>query len=136
MFCEYFAWRPYSRDTRENSRLSWLFAFQSCALHVAISRVSFSWASLDIHLFFILSLSLHILSHSSLTIKNPHKYREIWLNKITIKFGTELKPAQNSCKLQLYTYHYQSAISTNIKKFCQIFCVHKLSKKEILRGSC
>ena len=25
-----------------------------------------------------------------------------WLNKITVKFGTELKPIQNSCKLQLY----------------------------------
>ena len=103
MFCEYFARRPYSQDTRENSRLAWLFAFQSCALHVATSRVSFSQASREIHLFFILSLGLHTLSHSSLiTNKNPHKYREKWLNKITIKFSMKLKPTQNNCKSQLY----------------------------------
>ena len=26
------------------------------------------------------------------------------IEEITIKFGTELKPTQNSCKLQLYKY--------------------------------
>ena len=59
-------------------------------------------ASHEIHLFILLNLSFHTLSHSSHTIKNTHKYREIWLNKITIKFGTKLKPTQNSYKSQLY----------------------------------
>ena len=103
MFREYFVRRPYLRDTRENSRLSWLFAFQSGALHVATLPDSFPRASREIHLFLTLSLSLHTLSHTTLIIKKTsHKYREKWLNKITIKFGMELKPTQNSCKLQLY----------------------------------
>ena len=84
------------------SSLAWLFIFQLCALHVALSQVSFSWDIHKIHLFILLSLILHTLSGSSLTIRNPHTYREIWLKKFTIKFGTELKLTQNSCKLQLY----------------------------------
>ena len=32
----------------------------------------------------------------------PHTYREKMIEKITIKFGMELKPTQNSCKSQLY----------------------------------
>ena len=35
MFREYFAGMPYPWDIRENSKLAWLFAFQSCALHMA-----------------------------------------------------------------------------------------------------
>ena len=72
------------------------------------SHVLYTWllrrlASREIHMYFVLSLSLHTFSYSTLTIKNPpHKYRAKWLNKITIKFGTELKLTQNSCKSQLY----------------------------------
>ena len=67
-------------------------------IHVATLRVSFSQASREIHLSFVLSLSLHTLSQP-LQLKTPHKYREKkWLNKITIKFDTELKPTQNNCK--------------------------------------
>ena len=47
--------------------------------------------------------SSHSLSHTTLTKKFHIKYRYIRLNKITIKFDTELKPIQNSCKSQLYT---------------------------------
>ena len=47
-----------------------------------ISWVSFSRASCEIHLFIILNLSLPTLSHSSLTIWNPHTYSEIWLKKL------------------------------------------------------
>ena len=32
-----------------------------------------------------------------------------WLNKITVKFGMELKPIQNSCKLQLYSIYLEIA---------------------------
>ena len=82
MFREYFAGRPYLWDTHENSRLAWLFAFQSCALHVALLRVSFSRDTCENHLFILWTLSLHTLSHSSLTIRNPHTYKEKWLKKL------------------------------------------------------
>ena len=84
------------------SSLAWLFIFQSCALHVALSQVSFSWDTRENHLFILWSLSLHTFSHSSLTIWNPHTYREKWLKKFTIKFGMELNLTQNGCKSQLY----------------------------------
>ena len=85
------------------SSLAQLFIFQSCSLHVAFSRISFSRDTREIHQFILLSLSLCTLSHSSLTIKNPHTCREYMIEEITIKFGTKLKPTQNSCKLQLYS---------------------------------
>ena len=66
----------------KTSKLAWLFIFQSCALHVAFSQVSFLWDTHENHLFIIWSLSLHTLSHSSLTIKNPHIYNEKWLKKL------------------------------------------------------
>ena len=31
------------------------------------------------------------------------------VHKITIKFGTKLKPTQNSCKLQLYSIYLEIA---------------------------
>ena len=84
------------------SSLAWLLIFRACALHLALSRVSFSQDTHENHLFILWSLSFHTLLHSSLTIWNPHTYREKWLKKFTIKFGMELKLTQNSCKLQLY----------------------------------
>ena len=50
------------------------------------------------------ALSLRTLSHTQ-----PLQWNPTWnigykrLNKITIKFGTKLKPTQNSCKSQLYS---------------------------------
>ena len=55
----------------KTSRLAWLFIFQSYALHIALSRVSFLWDTREIYLFILWNLSLHTLSHSSLTIRNP-----------------------------------------------------------------
>ena len=52
MFYDYLVGRPYLRDTREIDNLARLFSFQSCASHVATSRVSFSRASRKIHLIF------------------------------------------------------------------------------------
>ena len=115
-FCqiESFASPSGVRLTRETlvkiSNLAWLFIFQSCALHVALLRVSFSRDTCENHLFILWSLSLNTLSHSSLIIRNPHTYREKWLKKFTIKFGTELKPTQNSCKLQLYNFSFTNLI--------------------------
>ena len=84
------------------SSLAWLFIFQSCALHVAPSQVSFSQDTRENHLFILWSLSLHTFSHLSFTIWKPLTYREKWLKKFTIKFGMELNLTQNSCKSQLY----------------------------------
>ena len=55
----------------------------------------FLWSSMSLK-------SSHSLLHTTLTMKSHINTRYIRLNKITIKFGTELKPIQNSCKLQLY----------------------------------
>ena len=99
MFREYFERRLYPRDTCENFRQSWLFAFQSWALHVATLRVSFSRNPLVLRFKFE---SSH--SYSPLQLKTPYKYRKKWLNKFTIKFGIELKLTQNSCKSQLYSF--------------------------------
>ena len=85
----------------KTSKLAWLFIFQSCALHMALSRVGFLRDTRKIHLFILLSLSLHTLSHSSLTIKPTYIQGKI-IEEITIKFGTELKLTQNSYKLQFY----------------------------------
>ena len=49
MFRDYLAGRPYPRDTHENDSLARLFSFQSFAPHMALSWVSFSRASLEIH---------------------------------------------------------------------------------------
>ena len=49
------------------------------------------------------ALSLHTLSHIQPLQRNLiNNTGYIRLNIITIKFGTELKPTQNSCKSQLY----------------------------------
>ena len=37
------------------------------------------------------------------------------MNKITIKFGTELKPTHNSCKSQLYNKYRHSTNYLNLK---------------------
>ena len=50
-------------------------------------------------LIFNVVLSLYTLSHTQPIQRNPTlNTRYIRLNKITIKFGTKLKPTQNSCK--------------------------------------
>ena len=52
MFRECLVRRPYPWDTRESDSLARLFSFQSCAPHVALSWLSFSRASREIHLIF------------------------------------------------------------------------------------
>ena len=99
MFRKYFVVGLSHETLTKSSKLAWFFTFQSCALHVALSWVSFSWGTCKLHLFILLSLSLHTLSYSSLTIKNPHKYKEIWLKKLQSNLTWTTK---NSCKLQLY----------------------------------
>ena len=68
MFRKYFAGRIYPQDTHEIDSLARLFSFQSCASHMALSRVSFSQNPLDLQL----SLSLHQLNTKSNTTES-HK---------------------------------------------------------------
>ena len=49
MFRDCLARRPYPQNTRENDSPARLFSFQSYALHMALSRLSFSRASREIH---------------------------------------------------------------------------------------
>ena len=97
MFHDYLMGRPYPRDTHEINSLAQLFSFQSCASHMATSRVSFSRNPLVLQF----SLSLHQLNTKLNTIKS-HKIQEtklkqlqhflLW-NKTTIKY---------SCKSHFY----------------------------------
>ena len=91
--------------------LSWLFVFQSCAGHMLhfAGRLLASYPQKLLALHF--ALSLHTLSHTqplqwNLTLNIGY----IRLNIITIKFGIELKPTQNSCKSQLYTWLLPSLV--------------------------
>ena len=86
---ETFTKTPYWYDSSPSSHVfyTWL-----------ISRVSFSW-NLLVHHFKL--ESSHFLTLILYNYK-PQKYRKIWVYKITIKFGTELKATQNNCKSQLY----------------------------------
>ena len=67
------------------------------------SREVFSRATRENSLDLQFVLSLHTLSHTKHIQRNPtYNTGYIRLNRITIKFGTELKPKQISCKSQLY----------------------------------
>ena len=50
-----------------------------------------------------LKLDSLLISHTHRLQINPHTYREM-IKEITIKFGTELKPTQDSWKSQPYSF--------------------------------
>ena len=89
--------------------LSWLFAFQSCIEHMAsLHGKSSHELPTKTPLIFNDVLSLHTLSHTQPIQRKPtYNTGYIRLNRITIKFDTELKPIQNSCKSQLYMENWQ-----------------------------
>ena len=99
MFRDYLARRPYPRDTRETYNLAWLFSFQSCASHMALSWVSFSWNPLDLQL----SLSLHQLNTKPNTIKS-HKIQGTKLKQLHYILSWNKADIKYSCKSQLYRY--------------------------------
>ena len=67
------------------------------------SHEGYSWATLENFFDLQCVLSLRTFSHTQPLQWNPrYNTGYIRLNIITIKFSTELKPTQNSCKLQLY----------------------------------
>ena len=89
--------------------LSWLFTFQLCAEHMSsFCGKSSRELPAKTPLIFNDVLSLHTLSHTQPIQRNPtNNIGYIRLNRITIKFDTELKPTQNSCKSQLYMENWQ-----------------------------
>ena len=97
MFRDYLAGRLYSRDTGENDGLTRLFSFQSCAPHMALSRVSFSWNPLILHL----SLFLHQLITKPNTIKS-HKIQGNKLKQLQQFLSWNKANIKHSCKSQLY----------------------------------
>ena len=98
MFRDYLAGRPYLRDTRENDNLARLFSFQSCAPHMALSRVSFSQNPLILQL----SLSLHQLNTQPNTIKS-HKIQGTKLKQLQHFLSWNKANIKYSCKSQLCT---------------------------------
>ena len=79
------------------------------------SQESFSRATCENFFALHFALSLHTLSHTQPLQRNPRQNTGyIRFNIITIKFGTELKLIQNSCKSQLYK---------NSELKCKEFCV-------------
>ena len=96
-FHGYLARRPYLRDTREILQVSMTFQLPACVSHMALSQVSFLWASGEIHLFFNSYSILHQLNIKPNTIKS-HKIQ-----------GTKLKQSQ----------HFLSWNKANIKHSCK-----------------
>ena len=107
MFCDYLTGRPYPWDTHENDSLARLFSFQSCAPHVALSWVSFSLASHEIHWFFILYLILHQLNTKLNTIKS-HKIQGTKLKQLQYFLSWNKANIKYSCKSQLYNFIFGS----------------------------
>ena len=86
-FCDYLVGRPYPWDTCENDSLAWLFNFQTCAPHVALSRVSFSRNP----------LILHQLDTKPNTIKS-HKIQGIKLKQLQHFLSWNKANIKHSCK--------------------------------------
>ena len=101
-FYEYLAGWPFSRDTHENLQpgmtLHLPVMCSTCGFFAGKLLARHSRNSL-IH-----PLKLEF-SHSLTSILynwKPTYIQGYMIEEITIKFGLELKPTQNSCKLQLY----------------------------------
>ena len=120
MFREYLTARPYSRDTCEN-QLSPSCPESSHSSHVLgtcfTSREGFSQATCENFFALHFALRLHTLSHTQPLQWNPTwNTRYTRLNINTIKFGTKLKPTQNSCKSQLYNFFFRKKYFINTNK--------------------
>ena len=99
-FRNYLAGRPYSRDTRENDSLAWLFSFQSCVLTCPFYRNpsrELVAKCTDLQL----SLSLHQLNTKLNTIKS-HKIQRTKLKQLQYFFSWNEANIKYSCKSQLY----------------------------------
>ena len=100
-FHRYLARRPYPQDTREILQASMTFQLPAYASHVALSQVSFLWASGEIHLFFNSCSILHQLNTKSNTIKS-HKIQWTKLKQSQYFLSWNKANIKHSCKSKLY----------------------------------
>ena len=103
------SWLGLSRESLAKSSLSWTLQILACASHMACFLGQQLWVSREQ---VVKSTSSQIL-HQTLThipyIKS-HKNTGKWLNRITIKFDTELKPTQNIVVNHIFTEFYETLI--------------------------
>ena len=106
---ECFAGRPYPRNTRENQLSQFVMTLRipiMCWAHASLREKSSRELLAKTPLIFDESW-IFTLSHTQPIQRNlTYNTGYIRLNRITIKFGTELKPTQISCKSQLYIFIY------------------------------
>ena len=114
MFHEYFAGRPYPRDTCEIDSLARLFSFQSCASHMSFSQEPFSragrkmqWSSFNLSLYQLNTKLNKIKSHKIQRTKLKQLQHFLSWNKANIK---------HSCKSQFYILSCRSSLSSLIPK--------------------
>ena len=103
MFHNYIAGRPYPRDTCEILQAGMTLQLPACGSHVALSQVSFSLASHEIHLFFNSCSILHQLSTKPNTIKS-HKIEGTKLKQLQHFLSWNKANIKHSCKSQLYRH--------------------------------
>ena len=106
---ECFAGRPYPRNTRENQLSQFVMTLHipvMCWAHASLREKSSRELPVKTPLIFDESW-IFTFSHTQPIQRNlTYNTGYIRLNRITIKFGTELKPTQISCKSQLYIFIY------------------------------
>ena len=132
MFRDYLAGRPYSRDTRENDSLAWLFNFQSCAPHMPFSQKLFLRTSLELIAKCTdlqLSLSLHQLNTKPNTIKS-HKIQWTKLKQLQHFLSWNKATIKHSCKSKLYRncLLFCEYLSYHFEFLSEIFFIEKKKK--------
>ena len=100
-FRGFLARRPYPQDTHEILQVGMTLQLSTCASHVALSQVSFLWASGEIHLFFNSCSILHQLNTKSNIIKS-HKIQGPKLKQSQHFFSWNKANIKYSCKSKLY----------------------------------
>ena len=103
-FCRYLVRRPYPRDTCEILQSGMTLQLPTCASHVALSWVSFLWASHEIHLFFNSCSILQQLNTKPNTIKS-HKIQGTKLKQLQHFLSWNKANIKHSCKSQLYSFY-------------------------------
>ena len=110
MFRECLVGMPYPRSTHETQlslSVLTLRILVMCRAHASFHEIlsrKLPVKTLLSSIAWVFTHSLSITQPLQLNPKINTGYKR--LNKITIKFVTELKPTKHSCKLQLYKYIY------------------------------
>ena len=111
MFCEYFTGRPYLQNTHEILQAG-------ITLHLPIMCSTCGYFAGKLLVKHLQNPLFHPFklesSHSLILIPynvKPTYIQGNMIEEIIIKFGKELKPTQNSCKLQLYKVGYEFMVA-------------------------